>query len=412
MDNILQSHSERFRKRGNTKFREGQYEEANVAYVEALENWPIDHRILANISQCHAQIKSWQKSAEAAWHCVHMCKQFPKAIWRLSRALINLRLDRAAMIVVQEGLLFNPGNDELELVQNELRTNLETQASPRIHSNPHSWSYWCSIASFVDDHDVTHLMTVATDIRHDIFQPTVSNASDISLAKQGSLSGLWQYYPPWVVSMLLDAMSRVDIRCDFVLTQADLREFFYSAYVVKAWASRHDNSSVSFACFSFEPCLFDKYLSRPDEESHYQLYSSSVGIEHCASTHLELDGSSLTISEDCNEIRATKIGMRKVFAASFAYSKLILLKSEFCEVGESVTDGLLRSGGSSVFWDYEVTKGTPWYTAIIEGRPLPFFVGVSVDNVSEEERIEERERTRTELLRQRSLLQQRRDVEI
>ena len=173
---------------------------------------------------------------------------------------------------------------------------------------------------------------------------------------------------------------------------------FYSAYVVQAWSSRKDNSSVSLAWFCFEPGLLAQYLDRPaeedvpdEEEVCFSIRSSNAEIKrgHRALgwPSLEFDDNrsepymdrwSLTISESTSEVFPAEIGMRHVFAVSFAYSEFVVLESEFASIGESMTDGLLRSGGGSIFSDHSITKAAPWYFAIMEGKPLPFFIGVSL----------------------------------
>ena len=226
MEDIRSKEADKYRKIGNAKLREMKYGEANVAYADALTTWPIDHRILGDLSKCYAETHRWHKSAEAAWHCMHICKEFPKANWRLSRALIKLQLYGAALIVVQEGLLNNPGNEELESVQTHLYTRVETQPCTRTRSQANDSVFWFCIALFLNDCDVKHLAVAADYIRHDIFQSRASKSGKIFFSQDGVMSGGWQYCPPWVVSMLLGAISHVDISCAFVLAPSDLQAFF------------------------------------------------------------------------------------------------------------------------------------------------------------------------------------------
>ena len=67
MEDIRSKEADKYRKIGNAKLREMKYGEANVAYADALTTWPIDNRILGDLSQCYAQTHSWHKSAEANW---------------------------------------------------------------------------------------------------------------------------------------------------------------------------------------------------------------------------------------------------------------------------------------------------------------------------------------------------------
>ena len=107
--------------------------------------------------------------------------------------------------------------------------------------------------------------------------------------------------------------------------------------------------------------------------SYRELHTSNSTTMQCG--HPEnTDRSSLADLD----VFPAEIGMRRVFAASFAYSEFVVLESDFDSIGESMTDGLLRSGGGGVFSDHSITKAAPWYFAIMEGKPLPFFIGVSL----------------------------------
>ena len=159
---------------------------------------------------------------------------------------------------------------------------------------------------------------------------------------------------------------------------------------MQAWSSRKENSSVSLAWFSFVAGLLEEHMDRPEEvevcesirtppveikRGHQALGWPSLEFEDDRwDTYMERR--CLSISEHTDDVLPEELGMRQVFAASFAYSEFVVLESEFDSIGEAMTDGLLHSGGGSTK-DHQITAGGPWVFAIMEGQSLPFFIGVS-----------------------------------
>eukprot|EP00928_Gymnodinium_smaydae_P066933 TRINITY_DN49897_c0_g1_i1.p1 TRINITY_DN49897_c0_g1~~TRINITY_DN49897_c0_g1_i1.p1 ORF type:complete len:564 (-),score=25.44 TRINITY_DN49897_c0_g1_i1:247-1905(-) len=370
-----------YKEYGNRKFKERNYEAARISYLHAFVMCPLDHRIIANVSQCYAQLQRWHTSAEAAWLCMHLNPEFPKGPWRLARALLELKLLWAAQSVVHDGLLSSPGNESLLLLQQEVLQ--EDLAQLDGSSTDNDRGRWDAIAAWLSDRDVLELSSVARTARLDIREPSCKVQSRVELSRDNGFSGLWRHFPPWVVSMYSSKCAAFEVHSGYEFADSDeLRRFLHAAHIVSSWADVHEGSSQSFAVYRFADGKLREFASKPIEDGYHGIYSQPVFLRHCHKTGLSLHSSvdigqvadsdgSFVLSFGERFLDDVRVGNRKVLALSFLLDSPIILTAD------------LVHGGSS-HGTYTVEVGTPLYNAILEGRPIPFIVGIQCESLTTE----------------------------
>lgn len=100
--------------RGNTFFKNQQYEQAVAEFSKAIQIDPKNHVYYSNRSACFAEMKKWKEALEDGEACVKANPRFAKGYSRKGLALFNMGKYKEAKDVYTEGLNVEPNNEQLK----------------------------------------------------------------------------------------------------------------------------------------------------------------------------------------------------------------------------------------------------------------------------------------------------------
>lgn len=100
------------KKKGNEKFKAGDFSGAVLHYTEAIKRDPSDHNIMYNRASCFTKLMCFDLALTDCENCIQVEASFVKAYLRKGKVLKAMGLHRKAADVYQEALKLEPHNSE------------------------------------------------------------------------------------------------------------------------------------------------------------------------------------------------------------------------------------------------------------------------------------------------------------
>jgi len=100
------------KKKGNEKFKTGDFAGAVLHYTEAIKRNPTDHKIMYNRATCFTKLMCFDLALTDCDNCIQVDASFVKAYLSKGKVLKAMGLHRKAADVYQEALKFEPNNIE------------------------------------------------------------------------------------------------------------------------------------------------------------------------------------------------------------------------------------------------------------------------------------------------------------
>eukprot|EP00475_Leptophrys_vorax_P001296 TRINITY_DN106_c0_g1_i1.p1 TRINITY_DN106_c0_g1~~TRINITY_DN106_c0_g1_i1.p1 ORF type:complete len:578 (+),score=215.85 TRINITY_DN106_c0_g1_i1:41-1735(+) len=116
--------------RGNSAFSERNFSDAVKAFSEAIQHDNTDHVFFSNRSACYAELGEYQKALEDAEQCVSLAPSWVKGYSRKGLALFKLGKYDDAKKAYEEGLKYDPENEQLKEGIQSVKDQTEQAQNP------------------------------------------------------------------------------------------------------------------------------------------------------------------------------------------------------------------------------------------------------------------------------------------
>jgi stress-induced-phosphoprotein 1 len=119
------SNADELKAKGNAALQSEKYDEAIKFYTEAIEIDPKNHILYSNRSAAYAKTGKFQESLDDAEKTISVKSDWPKGYSRKGAALELLERYGDAVKTYEEGLKFDPNNEQLKEALKNCKDNLE-----------------------------------------------------------------------------------------------------------------------------------------------------------------------------------------------------------------------------------------------------------------------------------------------
>jgi len=152
--------AEEWKAKGNKDYSSGSFAEAIKNYTKAIDLDKTNHLYYSNRSAAYAGLNQWEKALEDGVKCIETKRDFVKGYFRKGLAEFELKRYDAAIKTFKEGLLVDPGNQDLIDKQREAE-RIWHKVKPRVNADGSPMSEAMMLKEDGNEHFRNHKYEVA-----------------------------------------------------------------------------------------------------------------------------------------------------------------------------------------------------------------------------------------------------------